>query len=387
MGHIKAVIKQTSTPSWINSVPYNFGDSVAGTLKADEWRTLATIYLPIALVTIWGDGSEQSSPELAEQFREILDHTMALVSAVCLVCRRSVSDSRATAYRENIAYYIGGISKLYPHINHRPNHHAAFHIYDFMRLFGPVHSWWCFPFERVIGILQRIPSNHKFGESDRSVSLTLFSLFAGEMEATLLHSFVKGGNLRRWLSRPNCPPVIKECKLIFDKAFSPKKASSDGSGFEMEGEFSEAGRKPRSVPEDLRQLVPEQQVLLQARIKLFNAFFTSVVTHVRNSLVMFYPDGNKSLSPIPASISYIYTRGNKKLFAVRRQLPRTAQDKAVDPFLKYPHFPAKLYNSKMSTNLEAVELDWVLGHYVRWNMPTGYAVVLPITKVVSPALN
>lgn len=39
MVHIREVIKDMVTPSWLESVPHNFGDALAGTLKADEWRT------------------------------------------------------------------------------------------------------------------------------------------------------------------------------------------------------------------------------------------------------------------------------------------------------------------------------------------------------------
>ncbi|KAE9382827.1 hypothetical protein BT96DRAFT_845020 [Gymnopus androsaceus JB14] len=37
------------------------------------------------------------------------------------------------------------------------------HIYDFLLLFGPVISWWCFPFERLIGALQKINTNDFVG--------------------------------------------------------------------------------------------------------------------------------------------------------------------------------------------------------------------------------
>ncbi|EIN10110.1 hypothetical protein PUNSTDRAFT_66638 [Punctularia strigosozonata HHB-11173 SS5] len=71
----------------------------------------------------------------------------------------------AIAYRDYIANYVGNLTALYPDIVCRSNHHMAFHIYDFLLLFGPVHSWWCFPFERLIGRLQRLPHNHRLGES------------------------------------------------------------------------------------------------------------------------------------------------------------------------------------------------------------------------------
>jgi hypothetical protein len=159
MAKIRDVIQHTSTPSWISSVPHNFGDTSAGSLKADEWLTLATIYLPIALVSMWGDGSRTSDPEL----RRVLDHTMDLFSALRLACLRTMTKSRAEKYRQYIISYVRDLATLHPEQGYRPNHHMAIHIYDFLLLFGPVRSWWCFPFERLIGQLQRLHTNHKFG--------------------------------------------------------------------------------------------------------------------------------------------------------------------------------------------------------------------------------
>ena len=36
-------------------------------------------------------------------------------------------------------------------------------------------------------------------------------------------SFVRGANLRAWLNRKECPQIIKEFKILFDKYFSPPK--------------------------------------------------------------------------------------------------------------------------------------------------------------------
>ena len=76
-----------ATPSWLRSVPRNFGDASTGTLKADEWRTMFTIYLPLALVNLWGDGMSHESLDDASRLRLVLDHTMALVSAITLACK------------------------------------------------------------------------------------------------------------------------------------------------------------------------------------------------------------------------------------------------------------------------------------------------------------
>lgn len=163
MERIHNVVEDMVTPSWLPSVPQKFGKAAVGSLKADEWRTMATVYLPVALISLWGEGTMHSLPLKAAALRQILDHTMALVSAISLACMRTMTETRMNAYREFLVSWQSGLQQLHPGIDYRINSHMAFHIYDFLRLFGPVRSWWCFPFERLIGQLQRFPGNHKFG--------------------------------------------------------------------------------------------------------------------------------------------------------------------------------------------------------------------------------
>jgi hypothetical protein len=163
--HIRKVVREFDTPSWVRSVPNNFGAASAGTLKADQWRTMATIYLPVALVSLWGRGMDHPSPEIKTTLQKALDHTMVLVFAILLACKRTTTLQHATLYRNYLATWVGNLKKVHPNAKHNVNGHMAFHIYDFLLLFGPVHSWWCFAFERLIGQLQRLPSNHKLGMS------------------------------------------------------------------------------------------------------------------------------------------------------------------------------------------------------------------------------
>jgi hypothetical protein len=163
MCRIKDVIRDTAVPSWLGSVPHNYGDKATGPVKADEWRNLSTIFIPLALIIMWGEGSSHSSPEDAARFREILDHTMLMVSAISLACMRTMTQTRSAAYLKYMAQYIEDLIIIHPQINHRPNHHMSMHLPHFFRLFGPVRSWWCFPFERLIGQIQRLLSNHKLG--------------------------------------------------------------------------------------------------------------------------------------------------------------------------------------------------------------------------------
>ena len=165
MARIKEVIANTTTPSWVNSVPKNYGDASAGVMKADEWRSLSTIYLPLALISMWGVGTTHMSPTNSIRFRHILDHTMLLVSAISLACKHTMSQARSSAYLTCLAQYLKELVDIHPDASHLPNHHMAMHLPHFFHLFGPVRSWWCFPFERLIGQIQRLLSNHKLGMS------------------------------------------------------------------------------------------------------------------------------------------------------------------------------------------------------------------------------
>jgi hypothetical protein len=159
---IRNIIRDTATPTWLGSVPKNFGEASAGTIKADEWRYLITIYIPIALVNLWGAGTSHPSDELAIRLKTILDHTMELVGAVYLACAQTMTPSRAQAYRLHIATYVGKMQKIHSTFSVRPNHHASFHICDYLLLFGPAHSWWCFPFEHLQLFAQRMAVARKF---------------------------------------------------------------------------------------------------------------------------------------------------------------------------------------------------------------------------------
>lgn len=132
-------------------------------MKADEWRLLATVYLPIALILLWG---QDNLGENSAHFFAILQHTMAIFQATTIVCRYGMNLARATAFRTLMKEWLDGLHKTHPHTeshNFRPNAHAAFHLYDFLLLFGPIISWWCFPFERLIGIIQKIKTNDQIG--------------------------------------------------------------------------------------------------------------------------------------------------------------------------------------------------------------------------------
>ncbi|KAJ7642971.1 hypothetical protein DFH06DRAFT_999285 [Mycena polygramma] len=248
--------------------------------------------------------------------------------------------TRATAYRNFLKAWVEGLTVHHPHTQthaKRPNVHVAFHIYDFLILFGPVISWWCFPFERVIGFLQKIHTNNRVG---------------GELEGILTRSFLRGATLRRWLRRSDCPEIIKQFKAIFDRAF---------------GQRSEVvGTSPPLAKDGDR-----------AEYMFNGTNFSRASTHLGNSLVLYYPSAAAS-TPVAGSIERILSRGQETSFSIRRQalLPPGKSD----PFARYfPYFPAQTYSSKMQDITDTVQPSMVLSHYARYEFKDR-AVVLDLSR-------
>ena len=101
----------------------------------------------------------------AGRCQKMLNHTMLLIAAVRLALCTVTDKAIAERYLENIKDYVHDLQQIYPEAPLVPNYHMAFHIYDFLRLFGPAYSWWTFPYERLIGQLQCTSTSNRFGMS------------------------------------------------------------------------------------------------------------------------------------------------------------------------------------------------------------------------------
>ncbi|KAI0349222.1 hypothetical protein OH77DRAFT_1499641 [Trametes cingulata] len=355
MSRVQEGIRETATP-WLSSVPKDFGDARAGTLKADEWCFLCTVYLPLALISLWGMGASYAATKDPAFLLEVLDNTMALVSAVSVLSKRST-------YRRYLAQWLDGVQRLHPErYSHRTNNHMAFHIYDFLMLFGPVYSWWCCPFERLIGHLQRIPHNGKCGES----------------KLTMLNSYLRASKLRRWFQRSDCPAALLQVKRLFDKAFGNGNfAGASETPDALEVFEEESSKQPPSLPDDLQRCIDPQErsrAVLVARAKHNGVVYTRSSTHLGNSLVRVYGRGN---SMEYGSIKYIFKVGNRVTLAMQRHLPA----KGPDPFRRYADFLATVRSSELSTHLECVPIEHVVCHFARYTMPSGDVAVISLYKV------
>ena len=151
MDKIHSDIVNMLQPSWLTSLLSEFGLAGYGELKADQWRILGTTFLPVSSVCLWSI-VEAVDPH-SERCCQILDITMSLLSAVAIACSQVMPLNHACLYLTNMYSYLNSLKILFPNYSLYLNHHIALHLPDYLLLYGPVHSWWTFPFEQLIGIV------------------------------------------------------------------------------------------------------------------------------------------------------------------------------------------------------------------------------------------
>lgn len=168
-------IVNTMRPSWQSGPPKNFGEPSHGKLKADQWRSCAEFDLPVSLVSLWLRTSGGAAPANTRR-RKMVESTMLLATAIRWGTSHRTSANHAKEYTRYMKAYLLSLLDLFPGLKLHPNHHVSMHLGEFLELFGPIHGWWMFPFERVIGILQQTKLNGRIGES-----LQFYTLFQGHL--------------------------------------------------------------------------------------------------------------------------------------------------------------------------------------------------------------
>ena len=142
------------------------------------------------------------------------------------------------------------------------------------------------------------------------------------MESTLLLSFLKAAKLQRWLSNPQSPPIFKEIKVVFDKIYKSTHSYNDPRDDDSTQSLDIS--TPKSIPHDLKAMlnVSQSKIYLRACIKIQGIFYTCSETHLGNSLVHFYPNGDQCKSCVLGRIKYIHSTDRVHYaLAIQQQIP------------------------------------------------------------------
>ncbi|VDB89659.1 unnamed protein product [Peniophora sp. CBMAI 1063] len=253
-------------PSWMDRGPRHFGKPGQGTLKADNWRTIGTVLLPLSLILLWGKGGSRH-----DDFHEkLLKNFLHLVAAVNIASLHATSQERRLNYLRHLQTYAVTLKLLLPNYPIRPNLHMSFHIAEVLELFGPVAAWWTFPFERYNGVMRNIQTNGRFGQ----------------LEKTFFEVFCRACNLRALMEQVTEAGLIPSFTALLSKILGGNVPGADSSP-----------HKSRAS-----KLTPEQMVKLAARLN-------SEADEVQYSLEPV--KGCVQLSPEVTTIPFFERRGVK----------------------------------------------------------------------------
>jgi hypothetical protein len=156
LAEVQRDIQRIVTPSWFTKVQPTFGELSNGKMKAAEWRSLFSAYLPMTFLRLWGQTEER---------RLHLKGLLLLSAIVNTACSTHISPATIQFMDRTTRLYLEVISTLGEgNMALVINHHLSLHLSSFMQLHGPSRTHWAFPFERLIGKLQRLQRNSNIGE-------------------------------------------------------------------------------------------------------------------------------------------------------------------------------------------------------------------------------
>ncbi|CAH7674686.1 hypothetical protein PPACK8108_LOCUS9608 [Phakopsora pachyrhizi] len=221
---INILLPRIIIPSWIKRALPVLGKASQGRLKANEWRNLFTIQLPLILPLFWS-GKEFDKRSLFRNFAHI-------VSLVRCALKRKITAETTKSYRSHLLAYLSSSLTLFPHATLAPNHHMAIHLAESMENFGPVRAWWSFSMERLMGESLKASVNNRIGVPPYLINHYLFfpnanmssknplttKLLSGHLEITVLKNFCRMGNLQALLDSKKLPtellPFVSQLKAF-----------------------------------------------------------------------------------------------------------------------------------------------------------------------------
>lgn len=161
LSQMQEFIQETKRPHWCTSPPKDFGEKSHGKLKADEISALFTFDVVVAVAQLL---VKKTDFEKKTRNFKLFRATILLGTIVRITTSFRTSAWHVEAFQDIMKEYALLLRDLFPEMSLVPNHHMALHLPDLFMRFGPPRAWWAFPFERIIGRLQNIPTNNKAGK-------------------------------------------------------------------------------------------------------------------------------------------------------------------------------------------------------------------------------
>ncbi|MBW0565878.1 hypothetical protein O181_105593 [Austropuccinia psidii MF-1] len=157
--YIKRAISDLKVPDGITKVPFAIGEPKTGKLKASEWHSLFSLYLPLEImdlpsVTSYGLGQNEG-----RKAKLLLDNLSSLTICTNILESRCVNEINCNEFIKEYNNYCQTSQQLFMEITIVPNHHYALHLADQMNWWGPLLAISKSPGEHINGWLQKGNNN------------------------------------------------------------------------------------------------------------------------------------------------------------------------------------------------------------------------------------
>ena len=145
-------------PYDIGRLPSSLAEKLeSSSLTADQWKNFALIYAKPCLWDLLPPESYESICLLGE--------------IVKIAVQPALTNSDISRLDYLLKSHYWHFERIYGKFEVSVNYHMALQFPDIIKDFGPPHSFWCFSFERMNGVLSGLPT------SNRYIELELFTKF------------------------------------------------------------------------------------------------------------------------------------------------------------------------------------------------------------------
>ncbi|KAI0710497.1 hypothetical protein C8Q76DRAFT_592296, partial [Earliella scabrosa] len=223
--------------------------------------------------------------------------------------------------------------------NHKfvPNHHLSLHLWQCLLLFGPVHAWWAFPFERYNGLLQNLNTNSQ----------------AAKMPLTFMRYFYIGAGLR-WLMKSTKWPDARPYKRMV--------AAYNEAILQMR---SARGVRTRNVP------ILNDRVNYIRKLRRDGMTFATRKSAIRNSFILFEDPLEPSDELRAGQISEIFLHGRREgarvvvesFILVDEYRCLNTHDAEKDPYRRFPDLQTRLFYNDFLPTSRLIRLEDVRCHF------------------------
>ena len=139
---LQEIMNSINPPARIGRIPYKVSAGSAG-FTAEQWMLWTILY----------------SPFVPRDFLRPLQHYTlwcTFSKACALLCRPYIHEAEVDKADELLLSFCTGFEQLYGQEACTPNIHMHCHLKECVLDVGPLHSFWCFSFERYNGILENM---------------------------------------------------------------------------------------------------------------------------------------------------------------------------------------------------------------------------------------